>query len=316
MLLGYGTVFVATGSPVHLIENLNNTGVVTHQLSFPTLGALQLVVSAVDAGDVDRDGNTDLVLGLSATYSGPPLVTAFAVLRRVGPGLIFEAPRLFAAPSFARLADLDDDGDLDVTGQSFLFNRRFVNPAAGSSRQYGVGSPGTGGIVPILGRSGPLRPGLFAGIRIRRGLGATSGVLVIGAGAVERDVSRSSGHRVLCGAVVLDPPDPDRRDSGTARRRLPRLGRIRPAVVRRDDDLLPGRPLRSRDARDGLGHERPRDHVRDVRGWKSRWASPSRDGRSRWPTGSPRPVNRPAHQRGVRGVRRRNNPSHLDPCAL
>lgn len=180
VLLGYGTVHVATRSTVHVVENIDNVGFVVHQLAFPTLTPLELAVTAVDAGDADGDGNTDLVFGLSATFSGPPLVTAFAVLRRVGPGMTFEPPRLFSAPSFARLADLDDDGDPDVSGPSFLFNRRFVPPAAGFSRQFGAGSPGSGGIVPIAGRSGPSRPGFLSTIRLRRGLGAAVGVLVFG----------------------------------------------------------------------------------------------------------------------------------------
>ncbi len=55
-----------------------------------------------------------------------------------------------------RPGDADGDGDLDLLGRDLLRGRRVPAPEGGLTRQFGAGSPGTGGVVPVLGAQGPV----------------------------------------------------------------------------------------------------------------------------------------------------------------
>ncbi len=132
-------------------------------------------------GDVDGDGVTDL---LTASYAdlgasnGAPVVQ---VLRRTAPGaLTFEPSRAFLAGSARGFADADQDGDVDLMGGVIVKNRLFDGAADGTARQYGKGTAGTGGGVPVLGARGPLRPGTTtAQIRVRRARGGSSAIFFV-----------------------------------------------------------------------------------------------------------------------------------------
>jgi hypothetical protein len=161
-----------TSGTVPTIYANNGAGVFAPALTFPVVGTLGQTTLA--AGDFDGDGMTDLALGYSRRVR---------IYRRLGPGFVYDAPRTFvsgfsAARSFV---DVDDDGDLDLMGSgNTIFNPRFDGAAAGFRRQYGTGVAGTGGRRPVLGKSGPLRVGYTATLRVREGLGGASGLLVVG----------------------------------------------------------------------------------------------------------------------------------------
>lgn len=55
--------------------------------------------------------------------------------------------------------DIDEDGDLDIVGALTTESRKFHGASAGGAKQYGAGTPGAGGAVPLLGASGPFRSG-------------------------------------------------------------------------------------------------------------------------------------------------------------
>lgn len=104
------------------------------------------------AEDVDGDGLTDLLVGSSDN----PLLRIYP---RIAPWLQYGPAHLFQAATAHAFEDLDEDGDLDFVGSNSFENRRFSGPSAGGLLQYGLGTPGTGGAVPLLGASGPFRPG-------------------------------------------------------------------------------------------------------------------------------------------------------------
>jgi hypothetical protein len=123
----------------------------------------------VGASDVDGDGMLDLVCARVSQVSYN--ATNLQVHRRVGPGLVFEERRDWMAQPFTDFVDVDEDGDGDALGSALVRNRLFQCPEDGVVRQFGVGSKGSSGAVPVLGASGPLRPGsTTATLRFRRGL--------------------------------------------------------------------------------------------------------------------------------------------------
>lgn len=136
------------------------------------------VTGFVDVGDVDGDGLTDVVCERNPTnFNGRVLVE---VHRRVGPGLVYETARDWLGGGGQALRDMDEDGDLDVVGSGLVRSRRFEGADDGIVKQYGVGAKGQGNAVPILGASGPLRPGsTTASFRARRGLGGAPAILFI-----------------------------------------------------------------------------------------------------------------------------------------
>ncbi|MBL8897157.1 MAG: VCBS repeat-containing protein [Planctomycetes bacterium] len=131
-------------------------------------------VSYASAGDLDGDGRTDLALGATDRA---------LILRRVGPGFTFEAPRTFACLTGTprALADVDQDGDLDLIGSILVQNRRFHGAGLGFTRQYGQSLAGSDGRLPVLGGTGPLRVGFATELRLRAGLGGAPALLIFGA---------------------------------------------------------------------------------------------------------------------------------------
>jgi FG-GAP-like repeat len=130
--------------------------------------------------DVNGDGQQDLIVGPALNA-----VTASWVLLRKTNGAGLESGGK-ACVRVISAADMDGDGDADVLGQDALFNDvivdglRFDGPTAGVRLQYGAGTAGTGGAVPVLGASGPFRVGETAALRITGLPGGKLGLITIG----------------------------------------------------------------------------------------------------------------------------------------
>ena len=133
----------------------------------------------VGAADVDGDGLLDLVCDRVSQVSFN--ATNLQVHRRTGPGLVYEERRDWMAQPFTAFLDVDEDGDGDALGSAVVRNRLFQGAEDGIVRQYGAGSKGSSGAVPVLGASGPLRPGsTTASLRFRRGLGGAPAIILFG----------------------------------------------------------------------------------------------------------------------------------------
>lgn len=134
--------------------------------------------------DVDGDGVGDLVTASRATglLFSPVSQPLFAVLRRTSPtALTYETARAWSGEVARAVVDIDEDGDLDVVGGAIVKNRLYRGAEDGIVRQYGAGTAGTGGGVPVLGGSGELRPGSTeAGMHLRRSRGGSIAVLDVG----------------------------------------------------------------------------------------------------------------------------------------
>ncbi len=133
--------------------------------------------------DVDGDGLQDLLAGPAAGA-----VTASWVLLRNpdGPGLLSAG---LACVRVISAADMDGDGDADILGQDaqledvIVRGLRHHGPTAGVRWQYGAGTAGTGGAVPVLGASGPFRVGETATLRLTGLPSAQLGLLTVGLAA-------------------------------------------------------------------------------------------------------------------------------------
>jgi hypothetical protein len=117
--------------------------------------------------DVDGDGLLDL-LATGSNYAANGLI----VLERKADNSGWEAPFwqiVFTigygnTPPDAVVCDVDGDGDEDFITRRLIRNATHSPPDGGRRRQSapgtpGAGTPGTGGLVPILGADGPFRLG-------------------------------------------------------------------------------------------------------------------------------------------------------------
>jgi hypothetical protein len=129
--------------------------------------------------DLDDDGNVDLLGG----GHQPGYPRSVVVFRSLGDGS-FETARAHTGSIMAEAGDLDGDGDLDLSGNAIVRSLRFDGPRDGRIRQYGAGTPGSGGSVPVLGAMGPLRIGSpEAKMLLRRGRGGAPFALFHSLGA-------------------------------------------------------------------------------------------------------------------------------------
>ncbi|MCC6405672.1 MAG: VCBS repeat-containing protein [Planctomycetes bacterium] len=134
------------------------------------------------AADLDGNGFRDLVVyPLFENYAGS------AILMRSDDGATF-SPAIEQAVQPAALVDLESDGDADPIDFApyapgtyrLMRSTAFAGPDVGARRQYGAGSPGTGGFVPLVGAVGPFRVGEAMQLRMRGGRGGANAILAIG----------------------------------------------------------------------------------------------------------------------------------------
>ena len=135
--------------------------------------------------------------------------TRVSVYRGLGGGFSYEPLRSFVGRDVSGFADLDGDGDPDGFGERLISSREFDGPEDGIIRQYGDGSPGTGGAVPVAGSRGPVRPGsTTAELRLRLGLGGAPAFLVIGTGSASVDDFAVPGFTLYVSPILTIVPVP------------------------------------------------------------------------------------------------------------
>jgi hypothetical protein len=166
--IGARTGGLPNGKGYYLIENLGG-GVFSGSPVFLTFN---LPEALFGAKDVDLDGRSDLLAANDAQVF---------VFRRTSTGLTYaDGVRFRNFDTFA-MFDWDADGDVDLAGRTTLSNKLHDGAGAGLIRQYGLGIPGTGSVIPYLGATGPVRAGHLASVRITRAVGGGIGLLAVGA---------------------------------------------------------------------------------------------------------------------------------------
>jgi hypothetical protein len=156
----------------HVFEN--QSGVL-----FPRPALLGTFGAGPTVAVADVDGDTRLDLLLSRRISALSTQTALVVHRGLG-GFAYAEPELYLVPELTALMDADGDGDVDALGRYAIDGLRFGGPSAGGAAQYGAGSTGAGGAVPLLGAKGPFATGTpEATIRVRRLLAGAPAFLLL-----------------------------------------------------------------------------------------------------------------------------------------
>jgi VCBS repeat protein len=172
---------------VKMAENLGSSFAASLTLPTPNLGATTIRVA-----DLDGDGASDVVIG-----NGGSVGPAVYVFRRDGAWPNYEEARAYFGGRFDEVVDLDHDGDLDLLGPRVTFNRRHFGVAGGGTRQYGQGSAGSGGFVPLLSALGTFRPGDLCELRLRHAMGGATAILLAGPAAAELVGSPFPGSTLL-----------------------------------------------------------------------------------------------------------------------
>ncbi|MBM3984684.1 MAG: VCBS repeat-containing protein [Planctomycetes bacterium] len=156
--------------------------------------------AALLVDDIDGDGVTDLLAGAESTSFDDE--DKVALFRGAGAAFAFEPVRWYVGSSTGPAADIDGDGDLDLTGQAMVRSRRFDGAADGIVRQYGTGTAATSGVAPLLGAAGPLRPGsASAELRVRRGVGGKLALLLY-----SLDEAAIPGQPFASSTLYVQPP--------------------------------------------------------------------------------------------------------------
>lgn len=87
--------------------------------------------------------------------------------------------------TMAEFEDLDGDGDIDLGGRNFLANVTNHGPSGGGTEQFGVSRTGTRNILPLLGATGPFRPGEVSSLRLSGGMSNSFALIVAGVKRVD-----------------------------------------------------------------------------------------------------------------------------------
>ncbi len=127
--------------------------------------------------DVNRDGLTDVVSGpFESSRSWRVYLQKMDAEPTLGTAAFEPGVGVVLSPWLRD--DADGDGDVDVWGLFFAASVAIHGPDAGARHQYGAGSPGTGGVVPTLGATGPFRVGEDMELRLRGAQGPLA-ILVV-----------------------------------------------------------------------------------------------------------------------------------------
>ena len=115
--------------------------------------------------DVDGDGNEDLIL---SPATGAPNCSEIFLNTPAG----FVTTNHIYAFTPLHCGDLDGDGDGDVYDTTRFSSHHNLLDTSAARWQYGSGTAGTQGLIPVLGASGPFGPGDTLSFHLRNVAGA------------------------------------------------------------------------------------------------------------------------------------------------
>lgn len=197
------------GGTTHTLQLIENTGSGVY-LAPIAMDLSGLESDAYGVADVDGDGVTDLLGSSTANEGAWTEDTAYGRVyfwRRVGAGLLYAAPKIFIGHRPAAFADMDGDGDIDILGTTLLDSLTFDGPSAGLIRQFGEGTPGTGGAVPLIGSHGPARAGSSSyELRLVHGLGGGAALLALGSQVIDLANAPVFGAHFYVGNLIFTLP--------------------------------------------------------------------------------------------------------------
>lgn len=174
------------------------SGAVLHQFAGSAAGH-QFGFSVANAGDMDGDGQDDLLIGAPyaggankgtvTAYSGATFSPLFSVVGDV-------ANNYFGLNGLSGAGDVNGDGRADfilgtIYGKSGATNvglARVYSGACGAITSYGAGCPGSGGFAPGLALSGCAAAGCAITVDVTGGLGGSPALLAIGTSAINAPV--------------------------------------------------------------------------------------------------------------------------------
>ncbi len=137
-------------------------------------------------GDIDGDGDGDLILihGFGNQQSSAARNRTSWIVDDGQGSLEIVAEWLSWEPFEA--GDLDGDGDVDLYGREFVHGNGWEGLAGGAAQQYGEGTAGTGGYVPLFGVQGPYhKNSLTLTKQLRRGVGGGVALYAVGLAGAE-----------------------------------------------------------------------------------------------------------------------------------